>query len=217
MDPDFYRQQNEGIRECWGKEFGVDPAAFAREEVTFVPRPEPPLWPYTAQVLGFGTGTVLVVDQRYMDWAREHAPAPHYRLNYNGFLYPFVQEGKSRGEKLAAIQPGLGWALGSRPAELPVPAGLRMVKVDSAWMAAVAGAFDTSGMLEIGIDVVRSHRGRSLAPVVVAAAARDILSQHRVPFYACATTNIRSQRTALASGFIPACSMALVVPADMGE
>jgi hypothetical protein len=32
---------------------------------------------------------------------------------------------------------------------------------------------------------------------------REILSRAETPFYGCAATNIRSQRTALASGFMP--------------
>ncbi len=76
---------------------------------------------------------------------------------------------------------------------------------------AVAGAFLTYGLYEIGIDVLRSQRGRGLAPVVVRAATAEIVRRGEVPFYACAATNIRSQRTALASGFLPVCSDAAIV------
>lgn len=69
--------------------------------------------------------------------------------------------------------------------------------------AAVAGVFETYGMLEIGVDVLPAHQGRGLAPLVVTAAARQILEEGRVPLYGCAADNIRSQRTALASGFSP--------------
>ncbi|HEX6032156.1 MAG TPA: GNAT family N-acetyltransferase [Tepidiformaceae bacterium] len=77
---------------------------------------------------------------------------------------------------------------------------------------AVAGVFFTYAdpVREIGVDVVREHRGQGLGRVVVAAAIREILERGEVPFYSCAATNIRSQRTALSAGFLPAFSDASV-------
>ena len=72
--------------------------------------------------------------------------------------------------------------------------------------AAVAGAFETHGMLEIGVDVVRGHRGLGLGRLVVSALAREIVARGQVPFYGCGATNIRSHRTAEASGFAAVCS-----------
>ncbi len=66
---------------------------------------------------------------------------------------------------------------------------------------AVAGAFDSFGMLEIGVDTARVHRGRGLGRVVVSAMAREIVRRGDVPLYACASTNIRSHRTAESCGF----------------
>ncbi|MGD9891900.1 MAG: GNAT family N-acetyltransferase [Dehalococcoidia bacterium] len=86
---------------------------------------------------------------------------------------------------------------------------------------AVAGAFLTYGLFEVGIDVVRSRRGQGLAPIVVRAVTAEIVRRGEVPFYGCAATNIRSQRTALASGYVPVCSDAAItrVPlsAPLGE
>jgi GNAT superfamily N-acetyltransferase len=76
--------------------------------------------------------------------------------------------------------------------------------------AAVAGAFDTYGMHEIGVDVVRGHRGKGLGRLVVSAMAREILRRGDVPFYGCAATNIRSQRTAASCGFQIVCADATV-------
>ncbi len=78
--------------------------------------------------------------------------------------------------------------------------------------AAVAGAFFTYAepIREIGVDVLRPYRGRGLATVVVAAAIREILDRGEVPFYGCDATNLRSQRTALSAGFLPAFSDASV-------
>jgi hypothetical protein len=76
--------------------------------------------------------------------------------------------------------------------------------------AAVAGAFDTYGMLEIGIDVVRAQRGRGLGRLAVSALAREIMRRGDVPFYGCAPTNIRSHLTAESSGFRPVLADAMV-------
>jgi RimJ/RimL family protein N-acetyltransferase len=88
---------------------------------------------------------------------------------------------------------------------------------DSGRPIAVAGAFLTFGVLEIGVDVVREHRGRGLAPLVVAAVTREIVERGETPLYGCGATNIRSQHTALAAGFMPVCSDAFVVAAGSTE
>jgi FR47-like protein len=66
---------------------------------------------------------------------------------------------------------------------------------------AVAGALDTHGMLEIGVDVVRTQRGSGFGRLVVAAIAREIMKRDAVPFYRCPPTNVRSHRTAESCGF----------------
>jgi hypothetical protein len=68
-------------------------------------------------------------------------------------------------------------------------------------MAAVAGAFETFGMLEIGVDVLRQHRGLGLGRLVVSTLAREIMHRGKTPFYGCGATNIRSHRTAESCGF----------------
>ncbi len=81
---------------------------------------------------------------------------------------------------------------------------------------AAAGAYDSAGPLEIGVDVTPKMRGRQLAPIVVRATAREIVDAGRTPYYGCTVTNVASQRTALASGFLPACWLSLAMPAGMG-
>ena len=82
--------------------------------------------------------------------------------------------------------------------------------------AAVAGAYDTAGLLEIGVDVSGPHQGKGLATAVVSDVTAAILDRRQTPFYECAVTNIRSQRTALSSGFMPVCTTALVYEAGLG-
>lgn len=77
---------------------------------------------------------------------------------------------------------------------------------DSGEPVALAGVFDTYGLSEIGVDVAPFHQGQGLGVAVVAAAIHAILDRGETPFYGCASTNIRSQHTALATGFMPVCS-----------
>ena len=70
-------------------------------------------------------------------------------------------------------------------------------------VVALAGAFNTYGLHEIGVDVVAEHQGEGLGRAVVSALAREILDRGAVPFYGCNPSNIRSMRTALSAGFVP--------------
>jgi hypothetical protein len=81
--------------------------------------------------------------------------------------------------------------------------------------AAVAGVFDTFGMMEIGLDVVRKHRGHDLSTIAVRAATRAIIDRDGIPLYGCAPTNIRSHRTAESAGFAITCSDAFITPVGM--
>jgi GNAT superfamily N-acetyltransferase len=75
---------------------------------------------------------------------------------------------------------------------------------------AVGGVMDTWGLLEVGVDVLEEYQGRGLGALVVQAATRAILDRGGVPLYGCAFDNIRSQRTALASGYLPTYAEAYV-------
>lgn len=73
--------------------------------------------------------------------------------------------------------------------------------------AAVAGGYDDGdGLIEIGVDVARNYRGRSLGLAVVRAMASEIDRGDAIATYYCAPTNVRSHRTALACGFVPVVS-----------
>ena len=78
-------------------------------------------------------------------------------------------------------------------------------------VVALAGVFDTYGMREIGIDVLPGRQGEGLGRAAVAAAVHAILGREETPFYGCGAGNIRSQRTAWSSGFVPVCADASVV------
>ena len=77
-------------------------------------------------------------------------------------------------------------------------------------IVAIAGAFDTHGMLEIGVDVVRERRGSGFGRLVVSAIAREIMNRGAVPFYRTPPTNVRSHRTAESCGFRIVCTHTFV-------
>ena len=76
---------------------------------------------------------------------------------------------------------------------------------DNGQLIALAGcSADCEDMWQIGIDVLPAYRGKGIAPALVSQLAREILERGKVPFYCAAWSNIRSVRTAIASGFRPA-------------
>jgi hypothetical protein len=249
---DMFASQTEALHGIFAKLLSTDAAAFSREELVITEKDPSVGWPFSMMALGFGTGTVVCAEERYVEWVRDHAPAQHERAGY--LVLPLVAEAAGRGEALDPVPPMLGWALGRHPEAASAPEGYRLEPRERDWMnawqqkdvfpnalgqsvqghrgfrnqfayalfderdepAAVAGMFDTAGLSEIGVDVADDARGRGLAPVVVSAVARTILDQGGVPYYACTVTNVRSQRTALSSGFLPACWFALAMPAGVG-
>ena len=81
--------------------------------------------------------------------------------------------------------------------------GVALVGADGEPMA-VAGAYDDGlELLEIGVDVVREHRGSGLGRAIVSTISRLIHDQGLTATYFCAASNVRSHRTALACGFVP--------------
>ncbi|MGK2966415.1 MAG: GNAT family N-acetyltransferase [Tepidiformaceae bacterium] len=86
---------------------------------------------------------------------------------------------------------------------------------DSGDPLACAGGWDDGpGVVEIGVDVARGARGLGRAPLVVQRVAAEILARDMIATYYCAPTNLRSHRTALASGFLPIQSM--IIASDKG-
>ena len=231
------------------RELGVPASAFATNELTIVERPAEALEPYVLLALTMGTGTVVSVEPRYLDWARDNPPEPHYRAFFNAFLLPLVEHAANDGDTLTWRGPSLGFLLDTLPVERSLPEGFRLTEVDRKWRAgqvesgafsnalgdpgdafvdtiwqfglalvasdgspaAVAGAYnDGDGVLEIGVDVARDLRGQGLARAAVSAMTARILELGALATYYCAPTNIRSERTALACGFLPAFSQSRV-------
>jgi hypothetical protein len=88
----------------------------------------------------------------------------------------------------------------------------RGIKQHRGELVAGAEAFLIFGLLEnrggCGADLAGTGAGDAGGPRRYTA----ILARGAEPFYACAATNIRSYRAALAAGFLPVCSDATVTP-----
>ena len=252
MSDRFSERQTGAVRRVFADVTACSPETFSVAGVHVTGRPEPPVWPFTAMIVGFGTGLVACVEERYVEWAKEHSATTPGRANY--LAIPLAAEGAVRGDLLHPQPPMIGWALSKRMPTTTLPTGYKLARVDKSWMdewqpkdrftnalglsvqihrafrnrfayvvsdsdggpAAVSGVFDTAGLSEIGVDVAEAHRGIGLSKAVVAAACADLIEADQTPFYVCEVRNILSQHTALGSGFMPVCSLSLVMPAGLG-
>ena len=84
-------------------------------------------------------------------------------------------------------------------------------------VVASTGVWDQyPGIDEIGVDVLREHRGRGFASALTIHAVRWIRAQDRWPIYTFGFTNVRSMNNGLACGFRPLWFLSAVfVPSDM--
>ena len=73
---------------------------------------------------------------------------------------------------------------------------------------------ETERLSQTGVEVAPAHQGMGLAALVVSAVARRELECGRVPYYGFDPANIRSQRTALAVGYVPTWVELVNVTAD---
>ncbi len=229
-------------------DFGCKDSDFDSHALTIVQRPSDSKEKHIAMAWTVGTGTVLSVEESWLDFARTLEFEKHFlAFQPQGFMVPMLEEARRRGVEVIARSPGLGFL----PAELPdppaLPAGLRLARwekdectpwaptfhnalwdqpedldgflyalvlVDHAGAPqAMAGAWrEGEGLVEIGVDVAHDARGRGLGPIIVKTLARHIFDSGNVPTYYCAATNVRSHRTALASGFVPVISAGGIRP-----
>lgn len=74
-------------------------------------------------------------------------------------------------------------------------------------VAGMAGASDDCEMMwQIGLNVLPEYRSHGIASVLTNRLMMEILAREKIPYYAAATSNIASQRTAYRAGFAPAWS-----------
>ncbi len=73
---------------------------------------------------------------------------------------------------------------------------------------------DGEKMWQIGEDVLPEYRNQGIASAMVSHLAMEIMNRGKVPFYCCAWSNIRSARTAIKCGFVPAWAELTVKPKE---
>ena len=74
---------------------------------------------------------------------------------------------------------------------------------------------DCDSMWQIGVDVLPEYRRQGIASVLTGNLAIETLERKKVPFYCCAWSNIRSAKTAIKSGFVPAWVEMTVKPKEV--
>ena len=253
MREDIFQRALKVWRERACIDFGCDDSAFDSHALTVVQRPAESKEKYIAIVGTLGTGTVMSVEEAWLEFARTlHAEKHFLAFQPQQFMLPMLDEARRRGVEVVARNPGLGFLPVEDMPAPALPAGLAVERweLDACrpWAStfhnalwdntdaddlehldefryalalvdgtgtpvAMAGAWhESDGLIEIGVDVAHDARGQRLAPVIVRTMARSILDSGNIPTYYCAATNVRSHRTALASGFTPAVSMGGIRP-----
>ena len=76
---------------------------------------------------------------------------------------------------------------------------------------------DCDSMWQIGVDVLPAYRRQGIASVLTGNLAIETLKRNKVPFYCCAWSNIRSAKTAIKGGFVPAWVEMTVKPKEVIE
>lgn len=127
MATDFYLDAVDRYRETRAEILGCTPLDFDGHSLVIVPRPEGPYAKFVMMALTFGTGTVVSVEDAYLEWATANAPTDHhYRAVFpNVLLQPLAEEAARRSETFGWRAPNLSFIPGDIPTPMDVPAGLR--------------------------------------------------------------------------------------------
>ena len=137
-------------------------------------------------------GPLLYSVTSSQDWLPHDAPAG-YAVEVGG------------AELVEPLDPA-GWPNAISPV---VPVGGRRIAAAAVAtrlgrvVGVAATSTDSDTLWQIGIDVAAEHRARGLGAALTSRLARATLDEGRVPYYAAATGNIGSRRTALSAGFYP--------------
>ena len=131
----FGRHRDRFVRQL-AETLGCDPAAFETNMLTVVERPAASREPFIALVATLGTGTVVSVDARFIEFAQTLTIAPHFRAFHSAaFAQPLVDEAKARGMALTWRGPNLAFVPASAPPEFALPHGFEARKVGREWRA----------------------------------------------------------------------------------
>lgn len=85
------------------------------------------------------------------------------------------------------------------------PDVLAVIALDGEEIMGMAGcSADSPEMWQIGIDVIPKYQGRGVGKTLVSLLRDETFRRGAIPYYGTSLSNIRSKRTALSSGFVPA-------------
>lgn len=85
---------------------------------------------------------------------------------------------------------------------MPEMLGIAVMDGDS--LAGIACALaDCEKMCQLGVDVLPEYRNQGLAKTMISKLAIELLNRGRIPYYFTDNSNVASQKTAIAAGFIP--------------
>ena len=135
MDRQLWAHCSGAIRRTQAADLGCDEAAFDSNELVVVARPAKVLCPeYAGLVVSFGTGTVVSVEEPYLDWVNANHPKKHWWAFNPAFLGGLAAEVGRSGQAADGRSAALGFALAERPGPLALPPDFRLAPGDKAWM-----------------------------------------------------------------------------------
>ena len=122
MATDYFLDALDRYRIGRAAELGCAPEDFDGHSLVIGERPAAAAERFTLMGVTFGTGTVVSVAPKYLDWVRANAPTMHYRAMFPPVLLgPMVEEARGSGESLEYRSPNLCFLPAAEPAAISVP------------------------------------------------------------------------------------------------
>ena len=135
MDRELWARCKAHIRATEAADLGCAAADWDRHELIVVPRPAKVLFPeYAVVITSFGTGTVISVADRYIDFVRANPPKKHYYAFNATYVGKIAAEIERNGQPCRAGGISLGFALADDPEPPGAPDGFRLEHMDRGWM-----------------------------------------------------------------------------------
>jgi GNAT superfamily N-acetyltransferase len=109
------------------------------------------------------------------------------------------------GSGVAQLYPNSSFpnALGRADNPLRPTMIVALTKYQGAVVGMAAAKADSDLMWQVGVDMIREHRGKGIAKALVSRLTERILERGKVPYYSTWISNIGSQRTARSVGYTP--------------
>ena len=123
-------------------DFGCQDSDFDSHALTVVQRPPESKEKYIAMVATVGTGTVLSVEQAWIEFVRHLQFEKHFlAFQPQQLSLPLLEEARRRGVEVIARNPGLGFLPGELPTAPALPGGLKVGRLEKDECVAWAPTF----------------------------------------------------------------------------